>query len=333
MRKRIGSILGLLLCAAMAFGQGQAIERDSQTLTNTSPQPAGTKPFVQIDNRLGTGIVSIAYNFGGTIGTSSIVLKGCMRPGTAGLCDTLETNTATTDSKRTVTGLYDWYTVTPTFTGGTNPVVNVNWTMIPGGVAAGNALYTGFSSGSTTQISAFNGSQTNPFICAGSAAQCGMFQIITAADGTALASAGAPYNPGNGTALTSGMVVLNKADNGTTADLLRTSTADAGVKVGQLEVAQVATPCYITTATTTVCKATAGILHRIVVNTAVASATIKIFNVASGSCVGTPGSGGAGVITLPSTVGNPFFVDYNMTMNAGVCIVTSGATDIQAIFQ
>ena len=47
----------------------------------------------------------------------------------------------------------------------------------------------------------------------------------------------------------------------------------------------------ITAAATTTVKGSAGILRRIAVGTGVASATIKLFNVAAASCTGTPGSG------------------------------------------
>jgi hypothetical protein len=88
----------------------------------------------------------------------------------------------------------------------------------------------------------------------------------------------------------------------------------------------------ITAATTTTVKGTAGILRRIVVGTGVASATVKLYNVASASCSGTPGSGAAGVITLPSTLANPFSMEFNQTFSAGICVVTSGATNITVIF-
>ena len=88
----------------------------------------------------------------------------------------------------------------------------------------------------------------------------------------------------------------------------------------------------ITTATTTTVKGSAGVLRRIIIGTAVASATVKLFNVASGSCSGTPGSGAAGVITLPSTVANPVSLELNQTFGAGICVVTSGATNLTVIF-
>jgi hypothetical protein len=88
----------------------------------------------------------------------------------------------------------------------------------------------------------------------------------------------------------------------------------------------------ITAATTTTVKGSAGILRRMLIATGVASATVKLFNVASGSCSGTPGSGAAGVITLPATLSNPFSLEFNQTFSAGICVVTSGATNLTVIF-
>lgn len=88
----------------------------------------------------------------------------------------------------------------------------------------------------------------------------------------------------------------------------------------------------ITAAATTTVKGTAGILRRIAVGTGVASATIKLFNVAAASCTGTPGSGAMGVITLPSTLANPFTLEFNQSFSAGICVVTSAATNINVIF-
>ena len=88
----------------------------------------------------------------------------------------------------------------------------------------------------------------------------------------------------------------------------------------------------ITTATTTIVKGSAGVLRRLLIGTGIASATVKLFNVASGSCSGTPGSGAAGVITLPSSLGNPFSLEINQAFSAGICVVTSGATNLTVIF-
>jgi hypothetical protein len=88
----------------------------------------------------------------------------------------------------------------------------------------------------------------------------------------------------------------------------------------------------IAAAATTNVKGTSGILRRIIVGTGVASATVKLFNVAAASCSGTPGSGALGVITLPSTLTNPFSLEFNQTFSAGICVVTSGTTNITVIF-
>src|SRR2546426_126856 len=66
----------------------------------------------------------------------------------------------------------------------------------------------------------------------------------------------------------------------------------------------------ITAAATTAAKATAGVLRRVVVTTQVAAATIKLFDLASASCTGTPSTNPRAVITLPATAGNPFTLEF-----------------------
>jgi len=88
----------------------------------------------------------------------------------------------------------------------------------------------------------------------------------------------------------------------------------------------------IIAAATTAVKATAGTLRRIVVMTEVASATIKLFDLASASCTGTPSTNPKGVITLPSTVSNPFFLEYQVSFTNGICVLTSGATNLIVIW-
>lgn len=88
----------------------------------------------------------------------------------------------------------------------------------------------------------------------------------------------------------------------------------------------------IIAASTTSVKATSGILRRITVMTQVASATIKLFDLASASCTGTPSTNPKGVITLPTTVGNPFTLDYSQTFTNGICVLTSAATNLVVIY-
>jgi hypothetical protein len=118
---------------------------------------------------------------------------------------------------------------------------------------------------------------------------------------------------------------VTAGSDGTNIHSLLTDTS------GRLVLAGSSAP-NITTATTTSVKGSTGVLRRVMIGTAVASATVKLFNVASGSCSGTPGSGAAGVITLPSTLANPFSLELNQTFSAGICVVTSGATNLIVIF-
>lgn len=93
------------------------------------------------------------------------------------------------------------------------------------------------------------------------------------------------------------------------------------------------TPCHITTGTTTACKATSGAFRKLLINGPISLATIKIYDVAGGSCTGTPGSGLVAAVTMPLTLTNPPSFDYNVIMNNGICVVTSGATDVTVTFQ
>jgi hypothetical protein len=90
----------------------------------------------------------------------------------------------------------------------------------------------------------------------------------------------------------------------------------------------------IIAAATTAVKATAGTLRRITVTTEVASATIKLFDLASASCTGTPSTNPKAVITLPSTITavNPFTLEFQQSFVNGLCVLTSGATNLTVIF-
>lgn len=92
------------------------------------------------------------------------------------------------------------------------------------------------------------------------------------------------------------------------------------------------TPCHISTATTTTCKSTPGSVMSVVTGTGIALATVKIYDVAGGSCSGTPGSGLVSAVSLPVTLGNPPVLDFNMNMQNGICVVTSGSTDVTVIY-
>ena len=88
----------------------------------------------------------------------------------------------------------------------------------------------------------------------------------------------------------------------------------------------------ITAAATTAVKATAGTLRRVSVTTEVASATIKLFDLASASCTGTPSTNPKAVLTLPTTVANPFTLEFQQSFVNGICVLTSGATNLTVVF-
>lgn len=84
----------------------------------------------------------------------------------------------------------------------------------------------------------------------------------------------------------------------------------------------------ITTATTTIVKATPGSLITLVVNTPVASGTITMYN-------NTAGSGAkVGTITFPATLvsDGPIEVKYNVACSTGITIVTTGIMDITVVY-
>jgi hypothetical protein len=115
---RVAAFTLAILLANMAQAQSP-IERQTQTGASGST--------LTFNNSIGSGLMKLEYKISGGPATASIVLKGCMRGGT---CDTLQTDTNTTDTMRLVSGLWDYMTIEPTFTGGASPSVRVNWLAI-----------------------------------------------------------------------------------------------------------------------------------------------------------------------------------------------------------
>lgn len=83
----------------------------------------------------------------------------------------------------------------------------------------------------------------------------------------------------------------------------------------------------ISTATTMTVKSGSGFLHAITVNTPVASDVIELYDSTTGS--GTT----IGTISLPSTVGNPFTITFDVTFTTGLTVVTSGAVDLTVSYR
>lgn len=118
--------------------------------------------------------------------------------------------------------------------------------------------------------------------------------------------------------------------NGSTWDRARSIAGSFGVSTGVAAVELAgATFAYISTATTTQVKSGAGILHKIIVNTLVASATISLIDNTAGSTVNI------GLITLPGTITSdvPFTLTYDLGFTTGLRIITSGATDLTVVYR
>lgn len=124
---------------------------------------------------------------------------------------------------------------------------------------------------------------------------------------------------------------LNYSYNGTNEDADVTivgAVAVGNTGVGTKAVEQAGTSfSEITTATTTLVKTGASVLHSVCVNTPIASATVKVYNALT--AVGTPFT-----LTIPSTVTgeSPFCMKYDVYFGTGITVVTSGLTDVTVVF-
>ena len=221
------------------------------------------------------------------------------------------------------------------------PITALNGTAVVSlaGQAGAAAVLTGTWTATLTPELSFDGGSTwvATFFFQPSSGQ----NAVTAASNgsyTILCSDGASHARVRASAFTSGTataslratsigpaVQLSAGSDGTNIRTILTDSSGRLVAAGS-------SAANITTATTTAVKGTAGVLRRVVIGTGVASATVKLFNVAAGSCSGTPGSGASGVITVPSTLGNAVSLEINQTFSAGICVVTSAATNVIVIF-
>lgn len=86
--------------------------------------------------------------------------------------------------------------------------------------------------------------------------------------------------------------------------------------------------CNIASATTTTVKSGAGVLERVVINKAVAGASVTIYDSTTGS--GTK----VGTITHPPVLlANQYTLDYGLMFQIGLVIVTSAADDITVVYR
>jgi hypothetical protein len=110
----------LVILSSLVFAQNTKYQNKSTTSTS------GT--VMSFSNELGGMTASFEEIITGSPASSSIVIKGC-KIGTT--CITLETYTGNVTDVRgpAVDKIYDYFTVTPTWTGGTSPTVTVNYTV------------------------------------------------------------------------------------------------------------------------------------------------------------------------------------------------------------
>ena len=88
---------------------------------------------------------------------------------------------------------------------------------------------------------------------------------------------------------------------------------------------------HIPNTTATAVKGSSARLVAIAVNTP-ASGTVSIFDLASGSCTGTPSTNTIAVLTVGST-NAPNSVMYNLQASNGLCVKASATMDITVIYQ
>ena len=117
MRKLIALLL-VLGASVASWGQAAYIKAVDTKTISTSGQV-----FTHL-NIIGEVNVNVEYVISGSPTITSIILQGCMRGGT---CQTLSTYLSSSSGVVSVTGLFDQYTITPTWTGGSSPSVTINW--------------------------------------------------------------------------------------------------------------------------------------------------------------------------------------------------------------
>ena len=117
--KQLLKIAGVaLLLTAVAFGQAAYNKDVQKAVISTSGQS------VIFQNGIAALNMTMEYVVAGNPATATVAAKGCMRQGD---CDSLDiwTMVALPTVNRKITGLYDYFLITGTWTGGTNPSISV----------------------------------------------------------------------------------------------------------------------------------------------------------------------------------------------------------------
>src|ERR1700743_2493329 len=152
---------------------------------------------------------------------------------------------------------------------------------------------------------------------------------VTSTSGTGT-NANQVQGTGAANAATSGNPVRIGASDGINTQNISTingAIAAGAAGTGVLAVEQTGNSfAEITTAATTVVKATPGILHKVVINTPAAGGTIKIYNATTAT--GTPIT-----ITSPATGALPLELNYDAYFSVAITVVTSLANDITVTYR
>lgn len=131
-------------------------------------------------------------------------------------------------------------------------------------------------------------------------------------------------------ALTDGDVQLIQLDaSGNTRQVVMNPAVAVDDTNGKIVVEHRYSFTNMTTATTTTIKSGAGLLHAIIINKAIATATITIYDntAGSGTKIATI-TFGATLLTDPPLLGT-----YDVSFSTGLTVVTSGATDITLCYR
>jgi hypothetical protein len=200
--KRLGLVLAaVMLLAAVALGQSSGpVNCGDASVTFISCRPAqqtiaNSGDSITINNYVAGVTASFEELITGAPATVSIVIKGCMRGTT---CDTLDTYTTVANAirKPTISSIYDYFTITASWTGGSSVSVKVNTAVTTARNGGGGSLAIPGSSG-LCLVS--NGSTAGAYAWASCAGSTSTNFSAMVADGPNV-SAGT-FQIGNGTTL------------------------------------------------------------------------------------------------------------------------------------
>lgn len=218
----------------LAAGQGNVFLQ--ATLDASNVAGAGKASIAMFPNGVGSANIMLEFKFTGGPATTSVPVLGCMRGGT---CATLTTLAVGTNVNFAINAVYDYISMTPVFTGGSNPFVTINYSAISqssGGQAfavdASNRLIT-IGAGGSNGIAQSNPIYIMPNATSG-ATCCAGTPIVLAAVTTALnikASGGALYWV-QGTNTTAAACYLQLFDVVQGSVTLGTTTPKAVVSLG-----------------------------------------------------------------------------------------------------